>query len=342
MSIHEINSETSYIKDKVSPAASKRDLSLLLQKYKQSPRNRHRFCFHQGPNVDLHDIIICYDHKTYIPPNKHIGKAESLLVISGTLDFFLFNDSGLVYDYRRLSTCDSEYPFYIRVPPNTWHGLRAVGPDPCMIKETISGPYDKSTLHWAAFAPSEADGHRVGFEWYDSVYRECETRHISAPSDEVFEKVTELVFRSSRQLVTVSLSQLKPILEAASKSSLKRARVCCHGGSEEKLQEMFIALFKDVNIEESMHLRKDESLTVISGSGRYVFPNEDGSVRETVSLTSLADNDNDNDTSHFYARINRYVPHKIIVDSEVMIIHEATTGPFSRSDTDFRIKRFDQ
>ena len=340
MSVHEINSETSYIKGEVSPAASKQDLSLLFQKYKQSPRNRHRFCFHQSPSVDLHDIIICYDHKTYIPPNKHIGKVESLLVISGTLDFFLFNDSGLVYDYRRLSTCDSQYPFYIRVPPNTWHGLRAVGPDPCMIKETISGPYDKSTLQWATFAPSEADGKEVGFDWYDSVAQECEIRQISPPPDEVFEKVTESVFRSSCQLVTVSLSQLKPITEAAVKSPLKRARLCCHGGSEEKLQEMFIVLCKNVDIEESMHLRKDESLTVIDGAGKYLFPNEDGTIRETVELTSLVDKDNE--SSHFYARINRYVPHKIIVDSEVMIIHEATTGPFSRSDTDYRIKRFDQ
>lgn len=338
MRTQEINSETSYVIDPVAPRMSGEGIALLESKYRSSPRKRHRFCFHQNPDVDLHDIVICYDKNSYIPPNKHVGKVESLLVLSGELDFFLFNDAGLVYDYRRLSTARSDYPFYIRVPPNTWHGLRALGDKPCVIKETVSGPYDRSTLRWASFAPSEVDGAAAGFRWYDSVAQECSDRGITALSDEVFEPVSDTVFRSSRQLVTVSYRQLHPIIAAAETASLKRARLCCHGGNLESLQEMFIALAKGVDIEESMHLGKDESLTVISGSGCYAFPNEDGSMRETVALAPYNAN-SVVDRNFFFARINRYVPHKIEVGSDILLIHEATTGPFEKSDTDYRVKR---
>jgi cupin fold WbuC family metalloprotein len=335
MKIKEINSETSYILDPISPKMSTELMSQLTQKYRASSRRRHRYCFHQNPNVDLHDIFICYDKTSYIPPNKHVGKVESLIVLNGALDFFLFNDIGQVYDYRRLSTLESGLPFYLRVPPNTWHGLRAVGDQPCLIKETIAGPYDRSTLKWAEFAPKEESSNEAGFAWYDEVAAECASRKIASPSDELFERVNEVIYRSSRQLVTVNFKQLAPIIDAAKNSPLRRARLCCHNGPEEKLQEMFIVLASGVDIEESMHLKKDESLTVIKGEGCYDFPNEDGSLRETAKLSPyLSDVISD---EYFFARINRYVPHKIKVTSDFMLIHEATTGPFVKSDTDYRL-----
>ena len=317
-----------------------KSVNSLIEKYQLSARKRHRYCFHQNPDVDLHDIIICYDSDSYIPPNKHIGKVESLLVIEGEIDFFLFNDIGQVYDYRRLSVNNSSSPFYLRVPANTWHGLRAVGSKPCVIKETISGPYDSTSLQWASFAPSEADGSKEGHFWYDDIYAQCLKSGICSPDDEIYEKVNDTVFRSSRQLVTVSLDQLKPIISAAVSSPLKRARLCCHNGTEDKLQEMFIALAPGVEIEESMHLRKDESLTVISGQGRYLFPNEDGSIRHDINLEAYSAMSASE--SNFFTRINRYVPHKILVEHSPLLIHEATSGPSLRSDTAYRLKSIKQ
>ena len=337
MKIKEINSETSYISDSVAPNMAYEHAESLKESYQKSSRRRHRYCFHQNQNVDLHDIVICYDSSSYIPPNKHIGKVESLIVLEGEIDFFLFNDAGQVFDYRRLSSADSGLPFYIRVPPNTWHGLRAVGNSPCVIKETIMGPYDRSTLKWADFAPQETISNSEGFAWYDDIAAQCSANGISAPADEVFERVNETVFRSSNQLVTINSRQLLPIIEAAKQSPLKRARICCHNGPEEKLQEMFIALAMGVNIEESVHLRKDESLTVINGQGTYFFPNEDGSLRETVELSPYKSEATP--SSAFFTRINRYVPHKIVVNSDYLLIHEATSGPFYKNDTDYRLEQ---
>ena len=340
MKIHELNAETSYVIDPVASRMGNQHIRCLKNKYVLSSRRRHRFCFHQNANVDLHDIIICYDRASYIPPNKHIGKVESLLLLAGELEFYLFSDTGMVYDFRRLSTSQSGQPFYIRVPHNTWHGLRAVGDEPCIIKETISGPYDNSSLQWAEFAPSESEGSEKGFNWYDQIKMECERQSIGIPEEETFQQVNENVFRTTRQLLTVNRDQLKPVFEAAIASPLKRARLCCHSGPEEKLQEMFIVLAKDVDIQESVHLRKDESLTVIAGTGRYLFLNEDGTQRVQYSLGVF--DENSREDRQFFTRINRYVPHKIEVESDFLLIHEATTGPFQKADTDYRIKLVDQ
>jgi len=336
MEIIDLTPETSFIQDPVSAGMSTSATSSILEKFKLSSRRRHRYCFHQNTDVDLHDIIICYDSSSYIPPNKHVGKTESLLVLDGEIDFFLFNDNGQVYDYRRLGSSKSSYPFYLRVPPNTWHGLRAVGTGPCIIKETITGPYDSTSLEWASFAPSEAGGCEAGHSWYDSVMDHCIKNNIMPPVNECYQQINESLFRSARQLVTVSMSQLEIIITASKQSSLRRARLCCHHGPEEKLQEMFIALSPGVNIEESVHLRKDESLTVIGGEGRYLFPNEDGSLRREIDLAPYAFRKNPE--ANFFTRINRYVPHKIIVDHSTLLIHEATSGPFVKSDTDYRVK----
>lgn len=336
MRIHELTPETSYVLDQVASGMTPTDISSLIGRYQLSHRRRHRYCFHQSPDVDLHDIIICYDSTSYIPPNKHVGKAESLLVLDGEIDFFVFNDNGQVYEYRRLSTYDSGYPFYLRVPPNTWHGLRAVGEKPCIIKETISGPYDSASLQWASFAPAENDNNSSGHSWYDKVYATCQENNIASPELEIYEQMNETVFRSSRQLVTVSSGQLKPILAAAESSPLRRARLCCHSAAEDKLQEMFIALSPGVDIEESVHLRKDESLTVVAGKGRYLFTNEDGSTRLDRDLGSYSETAGPN--ASFFTRINRYVPHKILVEHSTLLIHEATSGPFQKSDTVYRIR----
>jgi cupin fold WbuC family metalloprotein len=338
MRIRQLTPETSYILDRIAPGMTTGCANSLIERYKLSTRRRHQYCFHQNPEVDLHDIIICYDSTSYIPPNKHVCKVESLLIIDGEIDFFLFSDNGQVYDYRRLSAIDSSKPFYVRVPPNTWHGLRVVGTKPCIIKETISGPDDNTSLKWAPFAPSEANGSETGHLWYDEIVSQCLKSNISPPPDETFEQINDILFRSSRQLVTVGLEQLKPIISAAQVSPLRRARLCCHNGPQDHLQEMFIALAPGVDIEESVHLRKDESLTVLRGQGCYLFPNEDGSVRREIDLAPFSDSLDSNADANFFTRINRYVPHKILVNHASLLIHEATTGPFIKSDTDYRLK----
>jgi len=335
MRVHTVNQETSYVIDPQAPRMNAELLGILTSRYEDSARRRHRFCFHQNPNVLLHDIVICYDNESYIPPNKHIGKVESLLVLKGKIEIYFFNDAGNVYDFRIIAAHDERLPFYIRIPENTWHGLRAIGGEPCIIKETIAGPYDRSSLVWAEFAPKEQEGVNAGKQWYENVFQQCKKNGIMPLQVEKFTQVSDTIFRSERQIVTVSMQQLEPIVESSRSSPSGRARLCCHVSETDKLQEMFIALQERVEIEESVHLKKDESLVVLKGKGRYIFPAEDGSQREMLQLSNL-DSNKESD-HHFFMRINRYISHKIKIDSPFVLIHEATTGPFRKQDTDYRI-----
>ena len=109
----------------------------------------------------MHDIIISYDNSTYIAPNKHIGKSETICILEGKIEVFIFNDSGKCITAITLGEKSSGLPFMLRMPPNTWHGLRCISETPCIMKETISGPYSKESLMWADFAPSEEENKKI-------------------------------------------------------------------------------------------------------------------------------------------------------------------------------------
>jgi len=304
--------------------------------YLLSSRRRHRYCFHQSPEVDLHDIVICYDKTSYIRPNKHIGKSESLLILQGELDFYIFDDRGELIDLIELGSFATGKTCYLRIPANTWHGLRATSNEPVIMKETISGPYDNSSLLWADFAPVESAENSEGHLWYSALEDQAVKFRKRAISAAEFLHLTgPSVYVSSSTIARFDGSVLPRLIEAARKSNLKRARYCCHSSSEEKMQEMFILLLRETDIDESYHIRKDESLLVLEGNGRYIFPNEDGGERFNLPLSSF---ENASNNEAFFARINRYVPHKISVESEYLLIYESTTGPFVKSDTDYRIK----
>jgi len=336
LSIRKISNETSYIVDKISPRMTGPMVEKLQHDYSLSKRKRHRFCFHQNPDVNLHDIVICYDKSSYIRPNKHIGKSESVLVLQGDIEIYIFNDFGDLIDLISLGTFNSKKPCYVRIPPNTWHGLRSVSDIPVIMKETISGPYDSSSLIWADFAPPESETGSEGHAWYVNLESKARFyRDKKFISTEFIVNKSPGVFHTTSTIARFDQAILKTLLESAKSSPLKRSRYCCHNGSEEKLQEMFILLLKDTNIDESFHIRKDESLVVLDGLGSYFFPNEDGSERLNITL---ADFELAKSEDVFFARINRYVPHQIFVNSDYLLIYEATTGPFHKLDTDYRIK----
>ena len=216
--LNRISGETTFKLDSISPFFSKSDLDYLTSSYCDSERRRHRMCFHQDTDKLLHDIIICYDNNTYVPPNKHVGKVESILILQGTIAFFVFSDDGLLIEEHILSATDKSMPFYLRVPPNTWHGLLVISEEPCIMKETVQGPYDKSTLLWADFAPSEADGN--GNLWY----KENCLNKLSKSSLEAwkpnYRKESDNVFYSTSMIKTFGLQESALLVSAAQSSPL--------------------------------------------------------------------------------------------------------------------------
>ena len=125
---------------------------------------------------------------------------------------------------------------------------------------------------------------------------------------------------------------MQSVTKCAEKSPQKRARLCCHNGKHDYLQEMFIVLARGVDLQKSCHLNKDESITILQGKGSLSFFNEDKTIRKAFILSSPTENKK----RIFFARINRFLPHQVKVFSKFLVFHESTTGPFYKSDTAFR------
>ena len=338
-SIKAISKETSFLLDPYSRGMNKKTFDYLIESYTSSERQRHRVCFHQNTKVDLHDIIIAYDKQTYIPPNKHVGKPETIMLLKGELEVYIFNDNGLCVNAIKLSAEDKGYPFLLRMPPNTWHGLRCISEGPCIVKETITGPYDSKSLQLAEFAPSEKINAETnqGFQYYERLSSQ-NAQELSKPKRSEYTQINECVLQSCDQFPVVNREVVVKLKEMAEKTELQRARLCLHPNTNDSLQEMIIYLTGSCDIDVSYHINKDESLAVIEGEGRHDFYSDDNKVYSSYRLANFKTMLKRGSDFRCFTRINRFVPHKIIPSSEGVAIYEATTGPFHREDTQYLLE----
>jgi len=127
----------------------------------------------------------------------------------------------------------------------------------------------------------------------------------------------------------VGRQELEFLKSRIHESTRGRVRLCAHKSNNDELHEMFIAFSDRSYIRPSRHLGKDESLHVLEGSGDYLFFDEAGEVTDVVSLGEYSSG------FQFYCRIPESANHALVLNSDYMIIHEITSGPFNRADTVF-------
>lgn len=112
------------------------------------------------------------------------------------------------------------------------------------------------------------------------------------------------------------------LIERASHESLRRARVCLHNNHEDQVQEMVIAFCRDSYIPPHRHLNKSESFHMIHGEIMVVLFDDDGNVVQLIQMGEITSGK----TTIF--RLNSCQWHMIIPLSNVVVLHEVTTGPF--------------
>ena len=87
-----------------------------------------------------------------MPPHRHLSseKAETLLVLRGTLGVLIFDEDGQVLDKRVLQAGGDSLG--VDLPPGVFHALVVLEPDSLMF-ECKAGPYqpvgDGELAHWA-------------------------------------------------------------------------------------------------------------------------------------------------------------------------------------------------
>ena len=122
---------------------------------RQSPRRRIILPLHQKADEVLHRMLNAVQPGSYVRPHRHLAppKAESLVLLRGSVRFFVFGETGEVAETFVLSAGSSQLGLDVR--PGVYHTFVALAPD-TVVFEVKPGPYEPTTdKDFAPWAPPE-------------------------------------------------------------------------------------------------------------------------------------------------------------------------------------------
>jgi len=138
-------------------------------------------------------------------------------------------------------------------------------------------------------------------------------------------KESDEVYYADCGIVRIGLGDLDELKRIALGNPRRRARLCTHGAPSDLLHEMFIVHARDAYVRPHRHLLRREGMTVLEGEADMILFNDDGKVTGVSPMN----------TKQFYQRMNIPIYHMQLIRSDVLVFHEATSGPFDRVGTEF-------
>ena len=151
--LKKINNEVFYTKKDIE-FINQKHISFLKKRVKNTKRKRARICMHKNEKSKLHEMIIILSKGTYIRPHKHVNKAESLHVISGSADVIFFNSRGKTIKKISLNNKKKNSSFYYRLSSSVFHTFKLKSKY-FIFHETTEGPFLKKKTIYAKWSPSE-------------------------------------------------------------------------------------------------------------------------------------------------------------------------------------------
>ena len=145
-----------FVADEHIVSIGKKEMDFLKETVHQTDRKRVRLCAHKDTENTLHEMFVVYMDMTYVKPNKHIGKDESLHILEGQADFIFFDEEGNITEIVPLGDYHSGRQFYIRVPAHIYHTI-VMKSATLVIHEVTPGPFRREDTVWAPWAPQETD-----------------------------------------------------------------------------------------------------------------------------------------------------------------------------------------
>jgi cupin fold WbuC family metalloprotein len=137
------------------------------------------------------------------------------------------------------------------------------------------------------------------------------------------------VFRECDPIVEIGPDWLSRLKTSAIESPLGRSRVCVHVDDAATVQEMILAIRRDVLFRPHRHPKKTESFHMVEGALDIVVFDEAGRPIRGVQLAAVGSG------KPFYYRLNASLYHAILPRTPLVVFHETTTGPFSKNDAEF-------
>jgi cupin fold WbuC family metalloprotein len=292
----------------------------------KSPRRRSRICAHKSTQEPLHEMFVIYSKETYVRPNKHFGKDESVFVLKGRADFLFFDDTGNVIEVVRMGAPGTGLAYYCRVPTGVFHTI-LIHSDDIVLFEATPGPFDPADTLYADWAPAESATDAVAAYVAGLNYIVAG----AAPPRDLLPLTARnpLVYVAQPRIVPWGMVENEFLKAGLARDNLDRIRICAHHTGDDRLHEMLMAFSAATYIRPSMHIDKEESLLLLEGLGTYFFFDDAGNVTNQVALGPVSSG------RSFYCRIPANTWHALVLESDVLVAKETTSGPFNRADTKF-------
>lgn len=293
-----------------------------------SPRRRTRICTHRSVQEKLHEMFVIYSNDTFVRPNKHIGKDESVFVIDGEADFLFFDDAGVITQVVEMGDVGTGKAYFCRVPQGVYHTIIMRSPE-IMLFEATPGPFNPAETLYADWGPLESDAAAVAAyrRWMDEAMKRVSPMNPGTLIP--LQELGPLVLTATDAVVPWRRTENEFLTTRLSDRGLDRLRICAHRTEDDRLHEMLMTFSGSTYIRPSLHVDKEESLYVLEGRATYFFFDEMGRVTSRVGLGPRGSG------RPFYCRIPANTYHCLVVESAQILVKETTSGPFNRADTVF-------
>jgi cupin fold WbuC family metalloprotein len=120
------------------------DIALVTDEARRSPSRRARICAHQAPEDRQHVMLIAVCSDSFLIPQRHIGRSETLQVLQGRGRLALFSHAGEIQDVVALAAPGEGGAFFCNMPADLFHALVVDSPEMIYVETTV-GPFDRAT-----------------------------------------------------------------------------------------------------------------------------------------------------------------------------------------------------
>ena len=144
------------------------DLDYLLKKASKLKRKRYRFCLHSNHKHPTQEMIICFKGFNYVQPHRHIGKrTESYHMIKGSMDVYLFENSGKVKEIIRLDANKNKKnsKFFYKLSKSIFHTILPRS-KVTIYHEVLTGPFHEKYISYAKFAPKNKCSDKIALDFF--------------------------------------------------------------------------------------------------------------------------------------------------------------------------------
>ena len=145
---------------------------------------------------------------------------------------------------------------------------------------------------------------------------------------EKFTRQSDEVFYITSPLATIDGADIDWLKARAAETPRRRARICAHPEPKAGLHEMIIVHEKNTYVPPHRHVGRSESYTIIEGQMRIVLFDDYGNVEGVVAMAAPGED------GQFFFRLSARRYHSMLIDSDWIVFHEVTGGPFNPATTE--------